>query len=145
MAWAAAALALSGTACIAADAPRPLSPDAGVTADAVVLSKNQIQGILGKKVMSGAGQDMGQIVNVIVDRSGQPRAAVVDFGGFLGVGSRKIAVDWAALHFAPQGKTDEVTLDLKPDQLRAAPEYQDGKPVVVIGPSGKTMPLPTEP
>jgi hypothetical protein len=29
--------------------------------------------------------------------------------------------------------------------LRAAPEYQDDKPVVVIGPSGKTTPLPTEP
>jgi hypothetical protein len=39
-------------------------------------------------------EDMGRIVDVIVDRSGQVRAAVIDFGGFLGVGSRKIAVDW---------------------------------------------------
>ena len=42
---------------------------------------------------------MGRIVDVIVDRSGQVRAAIIDFGGFLGVGSRKIAVDWNALHF----------------------------------------------
>ncbi|HEY1723370.1 MAG TPA: PRC-barrel domain-containing protein [Magnetospirillaceae bacterium] len=116
-----------------------------MTADDQVLNKNESQGILGKKVLSGDGKDMGQIVNVIVDHAGQPRAVVVDFGGFLGVGSRKIAVDWNALHFAPQGKTDQVTLDVTPDQLKAAPEYQEGKPVVVIGPSGGTLPLPAEP
>ena len=42
---------------------------------------------------------MGRIVDVLVDRSGEVRAAIIDFGGFLGVGSRKIAVDWDALHF----------------------------------------------
>ena len=42
---------------------------------------------------------MGRIVDVIVDRAGTVRAAVIDFGGFLGVGSRKIVVDWSALHF----------------------------------------------
>jgi hypothetical protein len=113
--------------------------------DAKVFDKSEIQGILGKKVTSGSGQDMGQIVNVIVDHAGQPRAVVIDFGGFLGVGSRKIAVDWSALHFAPEGKTDQVTLDLKPEQLKSAPEYQEGKPVVVIGATGSTAPLSPEP
>jgi hypothetical protein len=127
------------------NAIRSLSPQTVMTADDQVLNKNESQGILGKKVLSGDGKDMGQIVNVIVDHAGQPRAVVVDFGGFLGVGSRKIAVDWNALHFAPQGKTDQVTLDVTPDQLKAAPEYQEGKPVVVIGPSGGTLPLPAEP
>ena len=32
------------------------------------------------------------------------RAAIIDFGGFLGVGSRKIAVAWQALHFVPQAE-----------------------------------------
>jgi len=39
---------------------------------------------------------MGRIVDVIVDLAGVVRAAVIDFGGFLGVGSRKIVVDWNA-------------------------------------------------
>ncbi len=39
---------------------------------------------------------MGRVVDVIVDPAGQVCAAIVDFGGFLGVGSRKIAVDWNA-------------------------------------------------
>jgi len=50
--------------------------------------------ILGKSVKGAAGEDMGRVVDILVDADGQPRAAVIDFGGFLGVGSRKIAVDW---------------------------------------------------
>ena len=37
------------------------------------------------------------VVDVLVDRSGLPLGAVIDFGGFLGVGSRKIAIDWQLL------------------------------------------------
>ena len=86
---------------------------------------------------------MGRIVDVLVDRSGEVRAAIIDFGGFLGVGSRKIAVDWSALHFPPPGKSGaRIALDLNRDQVNAAPEYQDGKPVVVLGALGKLVPLP---
>jgi len=129
-----------------ATAPTPpageAAPPPAPASNATVLSKDDIQSILGKKVTSATGEDMGQIVNVIVDRSGQSRAVVIDFGGFLGVGSRKIAVDWNALHFAPEGKTDQVTLDLTRDQLKAAPEYKEGSPVVVFGSAGGTQTLP---
>ena len=62
------------------------------------------------------------------------RAAVIDFGGFLGVGNRKVAIDWNALHFAPTGSRDDrITLDLTREQVKAAPEYRDGAPLVVLG------------
>jgi hypothetical protein len=71
------------------------------------------------------------------------RAAIIDFGGFLGVGSRRIAVDWNALHFPEPGKPGErITLELTRDQVNTAPEYKDGKPVVVLGALGKLEPLP---
>jgi hypothetical protein len=86
---------------------------------------------------------MGRIVDVLVDHTGKVRAAVIDFGGFLGVGSRKIAVDWAALHFPPPGKPGtHIALEFTRDQVKAAPEYQDGKPVVVLSALAKTEPLP---
>ena len=69
---------------------------------ATVIDDREVEGILGKSVRSNAGEDMGQIIDVIVKRNGQVRAAVIDFGGFLGVGSRKIAVDWSALSFPRQ-------------------------------------------
>jgi hypothetical protein len=122
----------------AAAAPSTPPPPSNAT----VLGKDEIQGILGKKVLSSTGEDMGQIANVIVDHAGQPRAVVIDFGGFLGVGSRKIAVDWNALHFSPDAKTDQVTLALTRDELKAAPEYKEGSPVVVIGSTGSTHTVP---
>jgi PRC-barrel domain len=118
--------------------PEP-SPPAAVTA---VLNTREVEGILGREVRSTANENMGRIVDVLVDRSGQVRAAIIDFGGFLGVGSRKIAVDWAALHFTPGKPEPPITLDLNRDQVNAAPAYEDGKPVVVLGPLGKLEPLP---
>ncbi len=106
-----------------------------------MLDKHLILGILGKDVRSATNEDMGHIVDVIVDYTGQTRAAIIDFGGFLGVGSRKIAVDWGALHFAPDEKSNQVTLDLTRDQVKAAPEYKEGKPVVVLSASGAAEPI----
>lgn len=147
-------LALPAAPSRAAEEPVPTGPSAEQPASppaenggspekppTTVLDKAEIQGVLGKSVRDAAGKEMGRIVNVIVDKSGQPRAAVIDFGGFLGVGSRKIAVDWSALRFAPGDKPDPITLDLTRDEVKAAPEYKDGKPVVVLRASGSTQPM----
>jgi hypothetical protein len=86
---------------------------------------------------------MGRIVDILVDGEGGVRAAIIDFGGFLGVGNRKIAVDWKALHFVPAaGKRYGVVLELTRDQVKAAPEYKEGKPTIVLGASGNLEPLP---
>ena len=110
-----------------------------------VLNNHEVEGILGRPVLGANDENMGRIVDVIVDHSGRVRAAVIDFGGFLGVGSRKIAVDWSALHFLPPGQPNaKISLDLTRDQVKAAPEYQEGKPIVVLGALGKLEPLPFE-
>ncbi|MGY3293280.1 hypothetical protein ACVWWP_006347 [Bradyrhizobium sp. LM3.6] len=98
--------------------------------------------VLGRDVLSAANEGMGRIVDVIVDRSGHVRAAVIDFGGFLGVGSRKIVVDWNALRFGKiASKKDSITLELTKAQVAAAPEYKEDAPMVVLGASGSLQPL----
>lgn len=126
--------------------PKPAQPVAPQPAPEItVLSKHEVAGILGREVRSTANEYMGRIVDVLVDGSGQVRAAIIDFGGFLGVGSRKIAVDWNALHFPTPSTPDKnITLELTRDQVKAAPEYQEDKPVVVLGPLGKLEPWPAE-
>jgi hypothetical protein len=124
----------------AAPAP-PAQPQA--TPEVKVLADHEVEGVLGKEVVSATNENMGRIVDVLVDHAGKARAAIIDFGGFLGVGSRKIAVDWSALHFPPPGKPGtRITLEFTRDQVKAAPEYQDGKPVVVLSALGKIEPLP---
>ena len=99
---------------------------------ATVIDGEQLESLLGIEALSSTGDDMGRVVDIIVDRSGQVRAAIIDFGGFLGVGSRKIAVDWRSLHFDPK-KAGAVVVDLTKDQLRVAPVYKAAEPVVMIG------------
>ena len=122
-------------------AANPSAPPA--TPEVTILNKHEVEGVLGRQVRSAVNENMGRIVDVLVDRAGQVRAAIIDFGGFLGVGSRKIAVDWNALHFPQPGKPGgRIALELTRDQVKAAPEYQEGKPVVVLGALGKLEPLP---
>ena len=123
-------------------APKEPAPPPSVT----IIGARDAHGVLGRDVRSSADEDMGHIVDVIVDRAGTVRAAVIDFGGFLGVGSRKIVVDWNALHFGRvTNKSDSITLELTKDQVTAAPEYKEDKPIVVLGAAGSLKPLQFEP
>jgi hypothetical protein len=118
-------------------------PAAKPTPSAVMLDPGDAQAILGKSVRSSAGEDMGRLVDVLVDRDGQPRAAIIDFGGFLGVGSRKIAVDWSVLKFMRDDKKQNVvTVELTKDQVKAAPEFKEGSAVVILGALGNAQPAP---
>jgi hypothetical protein len=103
------------------------SPNPSPGTPAMVFDDQEVSTILGKSVRSSTGEDMGRII---------------DFGGFLGIGSRKVAVDWHALNFAPTGKPGSITLELTRNQVRLAPEYKRGEPVVVVGAVGteRTMP-----
>ena len=126
-----------GAAPAAPAAPKEPAPPASVT----IIGASEAHGVLGRDVRSPKDEDMGRIVDVIVDRDGTVRAAVIDFGGFLGVGSRKIVVDWSALHFGGvANKSDSISLELTKEQVMAAPEYKDGTPIVVLGAAGSLKP-----
>jgi hypothetical protein len=131
------ALFAMAVGCLALSSAAPLAQVRGDVASLstweAVFSHRDLQAVLGASVHSGTGEDMGHIVQVLVDQSGTVRAAVIDFGGFLGVGSRKVVVDWGALHFAPEDQPQHIIVDLTRNQVKAAPEYRSGKPVVVMG------------
>ncbi len=117
------ALALRPASAVAADAPVP--PPA---VQEQLVPKLALR-VIGRDVKGPGGVVVAQVMNVLVDEDGQPRAAVLDYGGFMGVGRRRIAVAWRALQFAPDG----IALGLSRDQLRNFPEYKDGEAVVVAG------------
>ncbi|TXN79552.1 PRC-barrel domain-containing protein, partial [Methylobacterium sp. WL8] len=102
---------------------------------ATVLDTQDYESVLGKSVRSANGDELGRIIDLIIDKDGRPRAAIIDFGGFLGVGSRKIAVDWRALRFTSDGKVGRLSLQLSRNQVRVSPEYKAGEPIVVLGPA----------
>jgi len=98
--------------------------------------------VLGENVDNPEGKAIGRLVDILVGANGEPRAAVIDFGGFMGVGTRKIAVQWSTLHFMPGEPKHAITLDLTPDQIKAAPEYRNPAkpaPVVVASPAATAV------
>ena len=125
--------------------PPPAAKEPAPPPSVTVIGAQEAHGVLGRDVRSPTDEDMGHIVDVIVDRAGVVRAAVIDFGGFLGVGSRKIVVDWNALHFGRVAdKSDSITLELTKEQVNAAPEYKEDKPIVVLGAAGRLEPFEFE-
>ena len=106
------------------------------------LPKQDTITVLGKKVRGPAGEDMGRVVDLLMDRDAQIQAVVIDFGGFLGVGSRKIAIDWRLVQFRPDEREAPLALSLGKAEVQAAPEYKDtAQPPVMVG----QPPPPPEP
>jgi hypothetical protein len=96
---------------------------------------DEVFSVLGKGVRGPAGEDMGRVVDLLFDRDAHPRSVVIDFGGFLGVGSRRIAIDWKLLRFEPTNLTAPLQLELGKTDIQAAPEYKDtAKPPTMVGP-----------
>ena len=122
-------------------APQDTAKEPAPPPSVTVIGARDAHGILGRDVRSAADENMGRVVDVIVDREGVVRAAVIDFGGFLGVGSRKIVVDWNALRFGRvANKRDSISLELTKEQVTAAPEYKEDAPVIVLGAAGRLQP-----
>ncbi len=105
-------------------------PQAGEAIEQV--PEDQVVAVLGLAVKGDGGKEIGRIVDVLADRSGTVRAAVIDVGGFLGMGNRKVAVEWPALHFV-MGKAATATLDIPLALIKSAPVYDPAKPVEAVG------------
>lgn len=128
-----------------AQTPAAGRPAAGTETPAVIIDGSVAGTLLGKPVQSVNGDDMGRIVDVVIDRGGMIRAAIIDFGGFLGVGTRKIAVDWRVLRFSRGASMETIVAELSRDQLRTAPVYKPGESVVIVGRADAAPATPPQP
>nr|WP_222527816.1 PRC-barrel domain-containing protein [Azospirillum sp. 412522] len=74
------------------------------------------------KLRSPDGKDLGSISELIIDPgTGRVAYAVVELGGFLGIGEADFAVPWAL--FTPSG--DGYVLNVPKDKLTNAPRFDD--------------------
>ena len=107
-----------------------------------VIGARDAHGMLGREVRSAADENMGRIVDVIVDRTGQVRAAVIDFGGFLAsAAATSSSTGTPCISSAFRARRDAIGLELTKEQVTAAPEYKEDAPVIVRGSAGSLRPL----
>jgi sporulation protein YlmC with PRC-barrel domain len=80
--------------------------------------------LVGLSIVNGAGDTIGQVADLVLDEKQQIKAWIVGVGGFLGLGTKYVAIDPSALKVA-RGDNDSLkaVIDTTKDQLRAAPEY----------------------
>ncbi len=103
-------------AAAAPDAPPTGAPNLPPTVALQQVAPEEAMAVLGQRVVGPDGKDIARLVDVLVDANGLPVAAVLDVGGFMGVGNRKIAVHWGTLNFAPGEATHRITLTLTLDE-----------------------------
>ena len=86
-----------------------------------VISSDRVEGT---NVYNAAGDKLGSVDNLMIDkRSGQVRYAVMEFGGFLGMGTDRYPLPWSMLKYDTDKEGYVVPLDKA--RLEAAPKYNE--------------------
>ena len=76
----------------------------------------------GTAVYNAAGDKLGSIDDLMIDkRSGQVRYAVLEFGGFLGIGTDRYPLPWDLLKY--DTSLDGYVVPLDKGKLEGAPRY----------------------
>jgi sporulation protein YlmC with PRC-barrel domain len=109
-------------------APTDRAPAAGAMAVAPVAGTfpmaTEVEKFIGKDVYGAAGEDVGEIENLLIGPDGRVRAAIIEFGGFLGIGENEVAVPWDQLKITG----DRATVNMNKEQVRAMPRWNKAGP-----------------
>lgn len=74
-----------------------------------------------REVQTPEGEQLGRISELVVDKSGQVKYAVLSHGGTLGIGEKMTAVSWDSLQIAEKG--EYYVLNANKEQLANAPTF----------------------
>ncbi len=97
-------------------------PKIAIEETSTLIASNKVEG---SAVYDLAGQHLGIIYNFMVDkRSGQTRYAVLQFGGFFGLGSDYYPLPWEQLTYDSEKAGYVINIDR--DVLENAPHYASG-------------------
>lgn len=91
------------------------------TTSSDVISSDRVEGTA---VYNNAGDKLGSIDDLMIDKhSGQVRYAVLEFGGFLGMGTDRYPLPWGMLKYDLDKEGYVVPLDAA--KLDGAPRYPE--------------------
>lgn len=86
-----------------------------------------VEQLSGARVYTMQDEWIGEVNEVMTDDSGKIETAVIDFGGFLGIGEKKVAVDFDQLTFKDDGDNDGdfyVYTAMTKAEMEAAPTFE---------------------
>jgi uncharacterized membrane protein YtjA (UPF0391 family)/sporulation protein YlmC with PRC-barrel domain len=80
---------------------------------------------IGQAVTNDAGENVGNINDLLFDKSGRIDNVVIGVGGFLGIGEKDVAMPYSALSITADASGKRVVkIAASKDQLKAAPDFK---------------------
>ncbi|MBE0531757.1 MAG: PRC-barrel domain-containing protein [Rhodospirillales bacterium] len=95
--------------------PRMLSPGVSSQAASAMPPAN----VAGKNVINATGDEIGKVSKIVGN------LVIVEVGGFLGIGTHDVAVDWSQLQATGIGDDMKLKTTLTKDEIKALPEYKE--------------------
>ncbi len=80
--------------------------------------------LIGSTVKNSNNETVGSVSDVYVDTNGSIKQVVVSVGGFLGMGTRYVAVPWQDIKSSRDGNTLRLVTNWTKDALKVMPEYK---------------------
>jgi sporulation protein YlmC with PRC-barrel domain len=78
---------------------------------------------IGKTVYDQAGNNIGEVNDLIVSGDGNVEAVILGVGGFLGIGEKDVAVNTQAVQMVQDGDNQRLVVQATKETLEAAPTY----------------------
>jgi sporulation protein YlmC with PRC-barrel domain len=92
------------------------------------------EALRGATVHDRQGQEIGTVNDVVVGDDGRAESVVMEVGGYLGIGSRAVAVAAHRLSVRDEDDGTRVILGMTQDELRELPEHREPVTPPVVPP-----------
>jgi sporulation protein YlmC with PRC-barrel domain len=79
--------------------------------------------LIGTKVRNANKESIGKIDDIYLDKDAKVTDVVISVGGFLGVGSKDVAVKWSDITVGQEDNSVLLTTSLTKEALMALPDY----------------------
>jgi hypothetical protein len=118
-------------------APKAQAPSPGAKADAknMVISEQKPDQWLASKfrgtnVVGPKDEKIGDVADVLFDKSGKVEAIIIGVGGFLGMGQKQVGLSLASFDVVPgdNGASPKLKLNMSKEQLQQAAEFKPYSP-----------------
>jgi len=95
--------------------------------DVTEVGKMKASDLIGARVYGTQNEDVGEIGDVIMSPSGKGRMAIIDVGGFIGIGEKPIAVPMKEVRIMREDDGDDlrVYIDASQERLEGMTEYEE--------------------
>lgn len=111
------------------DGTATATADADADSSAVMNADGSLNAskLIGLDVQSPEDKKVGDIGEVVLGKDGQVEGVIVDVGGFLGIATHPVLLDWKDVTMASQDGKDRVVINMTKEKLEQMPAYEVSK------------------